>query len=245
LFALGGAGAIAAVAYGTATVPRVDKVVGPGNEYVTEAKRQVNGTIAIDCPAGPSEVLVLADETADARFVAFELMAQAEHDPHACSVLVSTSKQLIDQVAQFITKESTRQPRGEIIRSSLQANGALLLADDEAAMIEFNLDYAPEHVTLYVREPRKALESIRNAGTVFLGNATSVAFGDYVTGANHVLPTAGLARSYSGLSIFDFVRWTTYQTVTEAAAARIGETTAALADAEGLPAHASAARLRV
>jgi histidinol dehydrogenase len=244
LFAIGGAGAIAAVAYGTQTVPRVDKVVGPGNAYVTEAKRQVNGVVAIDCPAGPSEVLVLADETANAEYVAYELFAQAEHDPDAASVLVSTSAQLIDDVAAIIARDIEQQPRADIIRSALSARGALLLAENEAEMLEFNARYAPEHLTLYVRAPMQALEGTFNAGTVFCGHAASVAFGDYLTGANHVLPTAGLARSYSGLSVLDFIRSTTYQQIDAAAAARIAETTAVLADAEGLPAHARAARLR-
>ncbi|HEX6558320.1 MAG TPA: histidinol dehydrogenase [Longimicrobiales bacterium] len=245
LFAIGGAGAIAAAAYGTATVARVDKIVGPGNAYVTEAKRQVTGVVAIDCPAGPSEVLVIADDSANAEFVAYELFAQAEHDPDAASVLVSTSRELIEQVAGMIDREIASQPRRDVIRAALAARGALLLATDEAEMLSFSTRYAPEHVTLYVRAPRAALARTFNAGTVFLGNATSVAFGDYLTGANHVLPTAALARSYSGLSIFDFIRWTTYQQVAAGAAARLAGPTAVLADAEGLPAHARAARLRI
>ena len=244
LFAIGGAGAIAAVAYGSATVPRVDRVVGPGNAYVTEAKRQVNGVVSIDCPAGPSEVLVIADESAAGRLVAFELLAQAEHDPDAASVLVSTSAQLIDEVATIIAREISAQPRASIIRNAMRARGALLLAEDDAEMLAFNQRYAPEHVALYVRDPRALLEETVNAGSVFLGSAASVAFGDYVTGANHVLPTATLARCYSGLSVLDFIRWTTYQDITPGAAAQLSSVTATLADAEGLPAHAAAARLR-
>ena len=244
LFAIGGAGAIAAVAFGTETVPRVDKVVGPGNAYVTEAKRQVNGLISIDCPAGPSEVLVIADETADAAKVVYEIFAQAEHDPDAASVLISTSKQLIDDVAKLIDVEIEKQPRREIIESAMAARGALLLAGSEAEMLAFNAQYAPEHLALYVKDSVKALQSTFNAGTVFVGQNASVAFGDYLTGANHVLPTAALARSYSGLSALDFIRWTTYQILTKDAAQTIAETTGVLADAEGLPAHARAARLR-
>jgi histidinol dehydrogenase len=244
LFAIGGAGAIAAAAYGTGTVPKADRIVGPGNAYVTEAKQQVNGVVSIDCPAGPSEVLVIADESADARLVAFELLAQAEHDPDASSVLVSTDAQLITQVAAVLAAEIETQPRTEIIRSAIGARGALLLAADSSEMLEFNRRYAPEHLALYVREPRAMLAHTFNAGTVFLGSAASVAFGDYVTGANHVLPTAALARSYSGLSALDFIRWTTYQDISAAAAAELASVTATLADAEGLPAHAGAARLR-
>lgn len=244
VFAIGGAGAIAAVAYGTATVPRVDKVVGPGNAYVTEAKRQLNGVVAIDCPAGPSEVLVLADDGADAERTAFELLAQAEHDPDAACVLVSTDGALLSDVAQVLNRVLSEQPRREIIESALRTSGALLLAEDAAEMIEFNRQYAPEHLALYVADPHAMLRSIRSAGTVFLGDASSVAFGDYLTGANHVLPTATLARCYSGLSTLDFVRWTTYQELSAEVAARFAPITGVLADAEGLPGHAAAARLR-
>jgi histidinol dehydrogenase len=244
VFAIGGAGAIAAVAYGTETVPRADKVVGPGNAYVTEAKRQLNGVIAIDCPAGPSEVLVLADSTADAELVAFELFAQAEHDPDAACVLVSTSEQLLEDVARIITERLPGQPRTDIIRDAFKRSGALLRADSVAEMIAFNTTYAPEHLALCVDDARSVLADIRNAGTVFLGNSSSVAFGDYLTGANHVLPTATLARAYSGLSTLDFIRWTTYQEISPAVAAEFAPITGVLADAEGLPAHAAAARLR-
>jgi len=244
LFAIGGAGAIAAAAYGTATVPRVDRIVGPGNAYVTEAKRQVNGVVSIDCPAGPSEVLVIADDSADARLVAFELLAQAEHDPDAASVLISTSAELLESVAAIVTSELSAQPRAAIIRVALAARGALLRARDLSEMLDFNRRYAPEHLALYVRDPRAALKQTYNAGTVFLGGAASVAFGDYLTGANHVLPTATLARSYSGLSVLDFMRWTTYQHVTPRAALALAPITARLATAEGLPAHAAAALLR-
>ncbi|HUP89191.1 MAG TPA: histidinol dehydrogenase [Longimicrobiales bacterium] len=244
LFAIGGAGAIAAVAFGTETIPRADKVVGPGNAYVTEAKQQVNGVIAIDSPAGPSEVLVLADETANAELVAFELLAQAEHDPDAAAVVLSTSSELLRAVADVIERAIAAQPRNAIITTSLAARGALLLAASQSEMIEFNNAYAPEHLAIYCQNPRAVLAQIRNAGTVFLGESASVAFGDYMTGANHVLPTAMLARSYSGLSTLDFIRWTTYQEISMDAAAALSAPTGILADAEGLPAHAQAARLR-
>ena len=244
LFAIGGAGAIAAAAYGTESVPRVDKIVGPGNAYVTEAKRQVNGRVAIDSPAGPSEVVVLADDTADPSLIVCELFAQAEHDPDAAAVLVTTSPRILEEVAAQIAAKLDGEPRAEIIRASLAARGALLLAESDEEMVAFSNEYAPEHLTLYVAEPRAMLARIRNAGTVFLGNSSSVVFGDYITGANHVLPTAGLARSYSGLSTLDFIRWTTYQEVDAEAARALSNMTATLAEAEGLPAHARAARAR-
>ena len=244
VFAIGGAGAIAAAAYGTDTVPRADKVVGPGNAYVNEAKRQLNGVIAIDCPAGPSEVLVIADEFANAERVAFELLAQAEHDPDAAAVLVTTSATLLDRVSACLTQSLPEQARSAIVTSAFRSSGALLLADNDAEMIAFTAAYAPEHLALFTRAARAMLPRIRNAGTVFLGDASSVAFGDYMTGANHVLPTATLARSYSGLSTLDFVRWTTYQELSADAAAGLAPLTSVFAEAEGLPAHAAAARLR-
>ena len=244
VFAIGGAGAIAAVAYGTETVPRADKVVGPGNAYVTEAKRQLNGVIAIDCPAGPSEVLVLADDTADAELVTYELLAQAEHDPDAAGVLVSTSPQLLANVFTFMNDILDLEPRQQIIAAALRNGGALLLATNVEEMLAFAREYAPEHLALHVRDARGVLPSVRNAGTVFLGAASSVTFGDYVTGANHVLPTARLARAYSGLSTADFLRSVTYQEVSAAVAADFAPVVSTLAMAEGLPAHAAAARLR-
>lgn len=244
LLAIGGAGAIAAVAYGTSTVPRVDKVVGPGNAYVTEAKRQLNGIVATDAPAGPSEVLVLADENADPMLVTYELLAQAEHDPDAAAVLVTTDITLLTTVAAIIGAELEQQPRGYIISDALKNGGALLLAESLEEMLAFSQEYAPEHLALYIDQPRALLSFVRNAGTVFLGSSSSVAFGDYITGANHVLPTATLARAYSGLSTSDFLRWTTYQELNATVAAQLAPATATLAAAEGLPAHAYAARLR-
>jgi len=244
VFALGGAGAIAAVAYGTATVPRVDKVVGPGNAYVTEAKQQLNGILATDCPAGPSEVLILADDSADPEILAAEVIAQAEHDPDAASVLVGTDAAVLDATRTRLAALLGEQPRRDIVEASLAARGAFLLADTLADAIAFNNRYAPEHLLVMVRHPRAALERLRHAGSIFLGASSSVAFGDYMTGANHVLPTAGLARAYPGLSTLDFLRWYTYQEVDRAAAARMSGDVQVLALAEGLPGHALCARLR-
>ncbi|MGH7553107.1 MAG: histidinol dehydrogenase [Longimicrobiales bacterium] len=245
VFALGGAGAVAALALGTASVPRVDNIVGPGNAYVAEAKRQLNGVVAIDCPAGPSEVLVIADETADPRLVAAELLAQAEHDADAAAVLVSTDAKLLGAVHDALATLLRGQPRRAIIEAALAARGALLLARDLDEALAFAECYAPEHLLLVTRSPRTLAERVRAAGTIFIGAGSSVAFGDYVTGANHVLPTAGLARSWSGLSTADFVRWTTVQEIDGDAARMLAGPTATLADAEGLPAHALAARLRL
>ena len=242
VFAIGGAGAVAAMALGTESVPRVDRIVGPGNAYVTEAKRQLSGTVGTDAPAGPSELLVVADDAADADVVALEMLAQAEHDPDAASVLVSTSAELAAAVAAELDRRWRCEPRAEIVGPSLATAGALLIADDLGAALAFAERYAPEHLLLLVREPRAALPRVRAAGTVFLGASSSVSFGDYATGANHVLPTGGLARAWSGLSLDDFVRWTTWQEADADAAADLARVVVPLAEAEGLPAHAAAAR---
>jgi histidinol dehydrogenase len=242
VYAVGGAGAIAAMAYGTASIPRVNRIVGPGNAYVAEAKRQVAGLVGIDSPAGPSELLVLADETADATVVAREVIAQAEHDPRAAVVVVTTAAAMLPEIERAVRAMLDRAPRGAIAREALASRGGLLSSDTLARAIGFANRYAPEHLLLAVRDPEEALRDVRNAGTVFLGQGSSVAFGDYLTGANHVLPTGQAARSYSGLSTLDFVRWTTYQRVDRAAAARMAPDVEAFAIAEGLPAHAAAAR---
>ena len=242
MFALGGAGAIAAMAYGTMSVPRVDRIVGPGNAYVAEAKLQVASAVAIDSPAGPSELLVLADDTADPTLIAREMMAQAEHDPLAAVVAVVASKRAADAVLAAIADALPSQPRAEIVAAALERQGAVLWAASTDEAVTFANTYAAEHLLLLVAASDDVLPRLRSAGTVFVGEYASVAFGDYMTGANHVLPTGGLARSYSGLSTLDFVRWTTYQRVTQAAAARLAEDVGVFATAEGLGGHALAAR---
>jgi histidinol dehydrogenase len=244
VFAVGGAGAIAALAYGTETVPPVDRIVGPGNAYVAEAKQQVARRVAIDAPAGPSEILVIADDSADARTIAAELSAQAEHDPNAACVLVTTDAALVDRTLHALSSVLDAQPRRAIIERALAAAGALLVAPDMDAALAFAERYAPEHLLLLTRSPRALLPRVRAAGTVFLGHGSSVVFGDYVTGANHVLPTGGQARVRGGLSTQDFLRMSTYQEVSDAAAADLAPVAATLAEAEGLAAHAAAARLR-
>ncbi len=242
LFAVGGAGAIAAMAYGTATIPRVDKIVGPGNAYVAQTKLLVANAVAIDAPAGPSELLVIADETADPGRVALEALAQAEHDPDAVVVVVALGDGVAERIATEIERLLPAQPRRAIIERALTARGAVVSAASVAEAVTFANDFAPEHLLLATSEPQTMLGEIRTAGTVFLGETSSVSFGDYMTGANHVLPTGGLARSYSGLSTLDFVRWTTYQRVDRDAAARLAADVAVFADAEQLPGHATAAR---
>jgi histidinol dehydrogenase len=242
VFAVGGAGAIAAMAYGTETVPRVDRIVGPGNAYVAEAKLQVSSAVAIDSPAGPSELLVIADDAATADQVAREVLAQAEHDPQACVVVVAIGEGVAETIIAAIARLLPDQPRRGIIAEALAARGAVLSATALDEALAFAADYAPEHLLLAVAHPETALALARNAGTVFLGETSSVAFGDYMTGANHVLPTGGLARSYSGLSTHDFVRWTTYQQVDREGAARLADDVGIFADAESLPGHAAVAR---
>lgn len=257
VFALGGAGAIAAMAYGTESVPRVDRIVGPGNAYVAEAKIQVSRDVGIDSPAGPSELLVICDGDADVETIAREVIAQAEHDVNACVVVVAlddeTASAITDAIERNLPSASRddRGRRGNIARAdgnrantaraALEQRGGVLGASSIAEAVEFAAEFAPEHLLLGVKDAERVLPDIRNAGCVFVGEQSSVVFGDYITGGNHVLPTGGLARSYSGLGPLDFVRWTSYQKVTRAAARRLSAHTAVLANAEGLPAHAAAA----
>jgi histidinol dehydrogenase len=245
LFAVGGAGAIGALAFGTESIPRCAAVVGPGNRWVLEAKRQVAGEVIIDSPAGPSEVLVVAEEgCAPPAWIAAELVAQAEHDPDAAVAFVTTSPSLLEAVRRELVLQVAAAPRAPVVRSALAGCGALLLAADRDEMLRFTEEYAAEHLSLCTRDVRADLARIRTAGTVFLGASASVAFGDYLTGANHVLPTAGASRSFSGLSSLDFLRSYTWQDLTPAAAANMADAVATLAEAEGLPGHAAAARLR-
>ncbi|MDT8341063.1 MAG: histidinol dehydrogenase [Longimicrobiales bacterium] len=245
LFAVGGAGAVGAMAYGTRSIPRCHAIVGPGNRWVLEAKRQVAGEVLIDSPAGPSEVLVLSEAgAARAELLASELVAQAEHDPDAAVVFVTPSPEQLEAVHAALAVQVARTPRREVVEAALATSGALLLAPDRDAMLDFAERYAAEHLSLCTIDPRRDLERLRTAGTVFLGEAATVAFGDYMTGANHVLPTAGTARSFSGLSALNFMRSYTWQEISPTGAARLAEPVAILAEAEGLPAHAAAARMR-
>ncbi len=244
LFALGGAGAVAALAFGTGSVPRVEAIVGPGNRWVTEAKRQVAGDLRIDAPAGPSEVLVVAGPEADPTLVAAELLAQAEHDPEAAVAAVTWSEPLLPRIRASLEALLEEAPRREIAAEALAARGGLLLARDRAEALAFAEAYAAEHLAIYTDDPRGDLATQTTAGTVFLGEPSTVAFGDYATGANHVLPTSGRSAAFSGLGVLEFLRFHTWQELTPAAAAALAEDVGLLADAEGLPAHALAARMR-
>jgi histidinol dehydrogenase len=241
VFAIGGAGAIAAMSIGTATIPRVDKVVGPGNAYVAEAKLQLASFAAFDSPAGPSELLVIADDSSNPQVIVREMLAQAEHDPKAAVILLAIGDSLAAVVEKSLARHINETARENIVRQSLRARGAALSVRTREEAVTISNQFAPEHLMLATSNPEPLLASARNAGTVFLGESSSVAFGDYMTGANHVLPTGGLARSYSGLSTSDFIRWTSVQTVTPAAAALLASDVAEFANAEGLHAHASAA----
>ena len=244
LFAIGGAGAIAALAFGTQTVSAVDAIVGPGNRWVSEAKRQVAGRVVIDCPAGPSEVLVVADDSADASWVAHELLAQAEHDPDATCVLVTTSERVARESRAALGRLLADAPRAGVARAALASAGAILLASSDADAFDFAQRYAPEHLSIMTVSGVGDARRVRTAGTTFVGGHASVAFGDYLTGANHVLPTEGRARSFSGLSAQHFLRSYTIQEVTREGAAAMADDVATLATAEGLPAHAAAALAR-
>jgi histidinol dehydrogenase len=244
VFAVGGAGAVAAMAFGTESIPAVDRIVGPGNAYVAEAKLQVSGIVGIDSPAGPSELLVLADASATPAVVAREMLAQAEHDPVAAVVLVTDAPALAAAVVQELSARVDAEPRAETIRAAFAARGGIVTVDSIADAIAFANRWAAEHLMLAVRPESQAavLAQLRSAGTIFVGESSSVAFGDYMSGANHVLPTGGLARIWSGLSTLDFVRWTTWQRIDRDAARRLASDVDAFATAEGLPAHAAAAR---
>jgi histidinol dehydrogenase len=247
VFAIGGAQAIAAMAYGTATIPKVDKIYGPGSAWVTAAKQLVADDpagAALDLPAGPSEVLVIADDTADPSFVAADLLAQAEHDPLSQSILLTTSAGLAREVQARAIEFAARLSRREILRQSLDRSRILVFTDLESAFAVSN-EYAPEHLILHVRDARRWLERVRAAGSVFLGPWSPEPLGDYCSGTNHVLPTYGYARAYSGLSVADFQRRITVQELTPAGLAGLGPTASTLARLEGLDAHALAVDLRL
>jgi histidinol dehydrogenase len=244
---LGGAQAIAALAYGTESVPRVDKIFGPGNAWVTAAKGLVSADPAgasCDLPAGPSEVLIVADDSADAGFVAADLLAQAEHDPLAQAILVTDSRTLARAVLAQIRVQRAILSRRAILAESLLSCRCIVAPDLDTALRISN-DYAPEHLLLQVREPRQWLARVRNAGSVFLGPWSAEPLGDYCTGTNHVLPTYGYARSLSGLSVSDFVKTISVQELSPAGLAALGPTAVTLAELEGLDAHAQAVSRRL
>ncbi|URL59549.1 histidinol dehydrogenase [Luteibacter flocculans] len=247
VFKLGGAQAIAAMAYGTASVPRCDKLFGPGNAWVTEAKLQVAGDpdgAAIDMPAGPSEVLVIADADADPVFVAADLLSQAEHGPDSQVLLVSPSADLLDRVEHELERQRAALPRAAVAADAL-ANSRLVLVADVLEAVEVSNRYAPEHLIVQTAEPRALLDQVTSAGSVFLGPWTPESLGDYCSGSNHVLPTYGYARSYSGVSVASFQKQVTVQEATAAGLRAIGPCAAILAEAEQLEAHRRAVTLRL
>jgi histidinol dehydrogenase len=245
IYRIGGAQAVAALAYGTASIPAVDRIVGPGNAYVAEAKRQVFGRVGIDNIAGPSEVVVVADADNDARRIAVDLLAQAEHDEAAQSILITNSAAFADAVAGAVLAELPTLPRHAIAGASWEANGAVIVVDNWLQAVALVDRLAPEHLELMVKDPEALFARVRHAGAVFLGGFCPEAVGDYVAGPNHVLPTGRTARFASGLSVFDFLKRTTFVSATPEALAAIGPAGVALAEAEGLQAHARSIALRL
>jgi histidinol dehydrogenase len=244
VFRVGGAQAVAALAYGTESVPKVLKITGPGNAYVTAAKALVRSVCDIDTEAGPSEVTVIADGGANPRFAAFEMFAQAEHDEEASSFLLTTSEALAEEVAKILREESATLSRSEIIRASLESRGAIVVVRDLDEAVGLTNLIAPEHLAIYTEAPGQVLESIENAGAIMVGEMTTVAHGDYFAGPNHILPTGRQARFSSPLSTEDFRKVSSVISFSAARAAQAGEDVVKLATAEGLSAHAKAAHLR-
>ncbi|MCK8519118.1 histidinol dehydrogenase [Methanoculleus sp. 7T] len=243
IYRVGGAQAIAAMALGTETIPRVEKIVGPGNVFVTAAKMLLRDEAEIDFPAGPSEIAILADGTANPRFIAADILAQAEHDPNAACVLVTTDAALADAVGAEVKRMAEGAERREIIAKALDHSGYIVASDlDEAAATVDGI--APEHLSVQVADPLAILNRIRSAGSIFVGPYSAVACGDYASGTNHVLPTAGYARLYSGLDVNHFCRRSTVQMITREGLEAIGDAVETIADAEGLHAHAESVRVR-
>lgn len=245
VIAIGGAQAVAALAYGTESVPRVDKIVGPGNAYVAAAKRQVFGAVGIDMIAGPSEILIICDGGTEPRWIAMDLFAQAEHDEVAQSILISPDESFLDAVQAAVDELLPQMPRRAVIEASLAARGALILVRDLQQACAIANRIAPEHLELSVEDPQALLPAIRHAGAIFLGRWSSEAVGDYCAGPNHVLPTSGTARFSSPLGVYDFQKRSSVISLSRAGATRLGAVAATLAQGEGLPAHARSAQMRI
>ncbi len=245
IFKVGGAQAVAALAYGTETVTKVDKIVGPGNAFVAEAKRQVFGQVDIDMIAGPSEILVVADKNSNPEFVAADLLSQAEHDKNASAVLVTDSMELAKQVQSAIEEQLKKLSRYDIARASIDNNGKIIVAPDIKYAIDIANEIAPEHLELSVENPFDLLDSVKNAGSVFMGRFCPEALGDYFAGPNHTLPTSGTARFSSPLSVDDFVKKMQYSYYTQSALNKVAKDVAYFANKEGLDAHANSALIRM
>ena len=244
IFKVGGAQAIAALAYGTESIPKVDKIVGPGNAFVAEAKKQVFGMVSIDMIAGPSEILVIADGKSNPVHVAADLLSQAEHDKLASAVLVTDSEELAAAVADELERQLPKLPREEIARASIENNGKIIVADSLMAGIEIANEIAPEHLELMVEDPFAYLDAVKNAGSIFMGRSCPEALGDYFAGPNHTLPTSGTARFSSPLSVDDFVKKSQFSYYTADALEKVADKIAAFAEKEGLRAHGRSVTIR-
>ena len=244
IFKVGGAQAIAALAYGTESIPRVDKIVGPGNAYVAEAKKQVFGRVSIDMIAGPSEILIVADGASDPRHLAADLLSQAEHDKLASAVLVTDSAELARAVSEELEKQIPQLERAEIARASIDNNGKIIVAEDLMQAIDIANEIAPEHLELMVDDPFAYLDAVKNAGSIFMGRSCPEALGDYFAGPNHTLPTSGTARFSSPLSVDDFVKKSQFTYYTADALGAVTEGIAAFAEKEGLRAHGRSVTVR-
>ncbi len=245
IYRVGGAQAIAAMALGTETIARVDKIFGPGNRYVTKAKQQLSSVVAIDMPAGPSEVLVMADETAEPTFIAADLLSQAEHGRDSQAILVCNSKAIAEKVDEEVKRLSGKLSRVESVEGSLSHSRLIVFDNDTDTMLDFVNAYAPEHLIISMRDAWSVASRVRAAGSVFIGNYSPESAGDYASGTNHTLPTGAWARSYSGVNIDSFMRKITYQELTRDGLALLAPTIVSMAEAEGLDAHALAVKVRI
>ncbi|UCF84079.1 MAG: histidinol dehydrogenase, partial [Desulfobacteraceae bacterium] len=244
IFKVGGPWGIAGLAYGTESMPRVHKIVGPGNKYVTAAKMLVYGQVDIDSPAGPSESLILSDHTGDPKLIAVDFLSQIEHDPDSAAVLVTPIEKIADAVCDIINREYDALPRKEIFESSLAKHSYVLIAKDMEQAVDFANEYAAEHLQILTRDPFITLNKIRHAGSIFMGSYAPVPVGDYASGTNHVLPTGQCARMFSGLSVDDFIKKPTFQYLSKDGLAHLKDIVVTLAEAEGLPIHARAVKAR-
>ncbi len=244
IFRIGGAQAIAAMAYGTESIPRVDKIFGPGNRYVTKAKQLVADRVAIDMPAGPSEVLVMADESAHPAFVAADMLSQAEHGPDSQAILVCSSEMIAQKVREEVERQAALLSRASSVEKSLE-HSRIIILESRADMIAFANTYAAEHLIISMTQPWEVAQQITAAGSIFIGNYSPESAGDYASGTNHTLPTSGYARAFSGVNLDSYVRKITYQELTPEGLTSLAPTIVAMADAEGLDAHAAAVKVRV
>lgn len=244
VYKVGGPWAVGSLAYGTETVPRVDKIVGPGNRYVTASKMVVFGQVDIDSPAGPSEGLILADESADLKLLVYDFFSQLEHDPDAASVLVTPDEKLAREAAEKINEALSTVPRRDIIEIGLKNNSAIVLTRDMDEAIDFTNEYATEHLQILTKDPWTILPRIKHAGSIFMGPWAPIAAGDYASGTNHVLPTGRCARMFSGLSVDDFIKKPTFQYMSKEGLNHLKDAVITLAEAEGLPVHAETVRRR-